>query len=201
MSVDQARQIMLSSSKKIQLDVLPAKPKSKKNIEEPTKRIEEPPKRNILEKLPERDIKAFKCETLPPMRANLKQYPSRLSLTSQRRPNNQDRTVGAKTPDMAYSTLRSLSYKRGNLPSARQASFDDTRSLMSVCSTLSQCNLGNMLSKTEFMSVVLISDDGDFGIEVQDGLGSADNGCIVICSVTAGKAADRWVFYINIPFH
>ncbi len=189
MSVDQARQIVNSSGKKIELDVLCMKPKieekeSRDNLETSA----------VVEKRLEHNVKTFKSETLPTVRHGLKQYPSRSSLTSQRRPNPLDRTgIASKTIDTTYATLRSLSYKRGTLASMRQGSFDDSRSMMSGCSTLSQCNLGSMLSKSECMSVVLVAEDCDYGIEVQDGLNNSDVGCIVICAIVSGKAAERLV--------
>eukprot|EP00794_Sanderia_malayensis_P006326 gene6326-7051_t len=185
MSVDQARQILNSSAKTIRLETLCMKQKQN----EPVVDLEPVAKDPI-----ECNMKSFQSDSLPTVRRGLKQYSSRSSLTSQRRPNAQDRTVmpASRLIESGYATLRSMSYKRGTLAGVRQASFDDTRSMLSACSNLSQCNLGSVLSKTECMSVVLVTDDNDHGFEVQDGLNnSTDIGCVVISGILSGKAAER----------
>ena len=125
-------------------------------------------------------------------RPTLRQYPSKTSLSSLKRLNSTERNLSSSKPQESqnsFPTYRSI--KRSITSNSRFGTLDDTRSLMSNCSTLSQCNIGNMISKPEVTSLVLIADDGDFGIEVQDGMNGYDLSCIIVRSIATGKAADR----------
>ncbi|XP_065067097.1 glutamate receptor-interacting protein 2-like isoform X2 [Rhopilema esculentum] len=191
MSVDQARKMMDTSGKVIQLEILPT--------EQPA--VASAPSHGSMneflqflakDKPLESDLR-IRTPTLPLAKPALRQYPSKTSLSSLKRLNSMDRNLSNPKPQelMASYQLNYRSLKRNVLPNTRFASFDDTRSVMSASSTLSQCNVGNMLARTEVTGLVLIAEDGDFGIEVQDGLSGFDMNCIVVRAVLAGKAADR----------
>ena len=192
MSVDQARKIMDSSGKTIQLEVLPSE---RPTESQPLQRSMNDFLQLIAKEKPLEPEPRTRTPTLPLTRPTLRQYPSKSSLTSLKRLNNQERTVVAssKPHDIPspYPNYRSLSLKRSITPLTRLGSFDDSRSMMSACSNLSQCNVGNMVSKAEMMSLVLIAEDGDYGMEVQVGLNGYEMNCIVVRTVVSGKAADR----------
>ena len=191
MSVDQARKMMETSGKVIQLEILPT--------EQPA--VASAPSHGSMDeflqflakdKPLESDLR-IRTPTLPLAKPSLRQYPSKTSLSSLKRLNSMDRNLSNPKPQelMASYQLNYRSLKRNPLPNTRFASFDDTRSVMSASSTLSQCNVGNMLARSEVTGLVLIAEDGDFGIDVQDGLSGFDLNCIVVRAVLAGKAADR----------
>lgn len=192
MSVDQARKIVDSSGKTIQLEILP--------YEAPSPRQPSQGSMNDFlqllakERATENEQK-MRTPTLPMTRPTLRQYPSKTSLSSLKRLNSIDRNLASPKPQeiqTAFPNYRSI--KRGMSGNARfGGTLDDTRSLMSTCSTLSQCNIGNMISKTDVTSLVLIAEDGDFGIEVQDGMTVFELNCIVLRSIVSGKAADRYL--------
>ena len=189
MSVDQARKIIDSSGKTIQLEIL--------SCEQPSTTQQSRGSMNDFiqflakEKISDNEQK-IRTPTMSLTRPTLRQYPSKTSLSSLKRLNSTERNMACPKPQenqSSFQTYRSI--KRGISSSSRFGTLEDTRSLMSTCSTLSQCNIGNMISKTEVTSLVLIADNNDFGIEVQDGMNGYDLNCIVVRSVVSGKAADR----------
>ena len=189
MSVDQARKIMDSSGKTIQLEILPCEQPS--TIQPSQGSMSDFLQFLAKEKATDNEPKT-RTPSLSLTRPTLRQYPSKTSLSSLKRLNNTERNLPSSKPQESqgsYPNYRSI--KRGMNSSSRFGTLDDTRSLMSNCSTLSQCNIGNMISKPEVTSLVLIADDGDFGIEVQDGMNGFDLSCIIVRSVASGKAADR----------
>jgi len=189
MSVDQARKIMESSGKTIQLQIMP--------FEQPTSAQPTQGSMNDFlqflakERTPENEQKT-RTPSLSLNRPTLRQYPSKTSLSSLKRLNSTERSMPSAKPQESQSSFQNYrSIKRGMTMNSRFGTLDDTRSLMSNCSTLSQCNIGNMISRTEVTSLVLIAEDGDFGIEIQDGMNGFDMNCIIVRSLISGKAADR----------
>lgn len=190
MSVDQARKMMDTSGKTIQLEILPCEQAS---VSQPSLGSMSDFLQLLNKERTSEVEQKTRTPTLPLARPTLRQYPSKTSLTSLKRLNSIDRNLTApKPPEMQnpFPTYRSM--KRGMPPSSRYGTLEDTRSMLSTTSTLSQCNIVNMVSKTEVTSLVLIAEDSDFGIEVQDGMNGYDLNCIVLRSIISGKAADRY---------
>ena len=187
MSVDQARKMMDTSGKTIQLEMLPSdQPSSSQQLQGS--------RNDFLQLLAKEKMSdnEHKTRTLSLTRPTLRQYPSKSSLSSLKRLNSTDRNLSStKSQEMQNPFPNYRSIKRGVSSNPRFGTLDDTRSLMSNCSTLSQCNIGNMVSKIEVTSLVLIAEDSDFGIEVQDGMNGYDMSCIILRSIVGGKAADR----------
>ena len=185
MSLAQARKILSSSPKTVELEVLPMLRSSKDRSSS---------QGSVSDHHITTKQQSGSSSPSERQRLGIRGYLSKPLFGSNNKFNSLDRVVSSHTTSPGMSPYRTMTLRRNYLTSKRRGSTDDSRSFLSTTSNTSSMSFskfGHVFTKIELIEITLKNEKGEYGLEVEDCLSNIEAGCIVIASLTSGKSAER----------